>query len=53
MPALGPGWSLRFDPPGSGGTCQVARIWFEERVIYPPPAKHSNNAGMLEVPTKG
>jgi hypothetical protein len=38
MPALGPGWSLRFDPPGSGGQCEVSRIWFEERVIYPPPS---------------
>jgi len=38
MPALGDGWKLRFDPPGAGGTCTLARIWFDERVIYPPPA---------------
>jgi hypothetical protein len=38
MPALGDGWQLRFDPPGTSGTCTLARIWFEERVIYPPPA---------------
>ena len=38
IPALGAGWQLRFDPPGASGTCTLARIWFEERVIYPPPA---------------
>ena len=38
MPALGEGWRLRFDPPGTGGSCTLARIWFDERVIYPPPA---------------
>ena len=38
MPALGAGWKLRFDPPGASGTCTLARIWFDERVIYPPPA---------------
>ncbi len=38
MPALSSGWSLRFDPPGAGGTCTLARIWFDERVVYPPPA---------------
>ncbi len=38
MPALGAGWKLRFDPPGTGGTCTLARIWFEERVVYSPPA---------------
>ena len=38
VPALGDGWQLRFDPPGTGGTCTLARIWFDERVIYPPPA---------------
>jgi hypothetical protein len=31
MPALGAGWRLRFDPPGTSGTCTLARIWFEER----------------------
>jgi hypothetical protein len=38
MPALGDGWHLRFDPPGTSGTCTLARIWFEERVVYAPPA---------------
>jgi hypothetical protein len=37
MPALGNGWKLRFDPPGGGGPCTLARIWFDERVVYPPP----------------
>jgi len=38
VPALGTGWRLRFDPPGTSGTCTLARMWFEERVAYPPPA---------------
>lgn len=38
MPALGNGWSLRFDPPGTGGICTLARVWFEERMTYTPPA---------------
>jgi hypothetical protein len=38
MPALGSGYSLRIDPPGSGGTCLLARLWFEERVLFPAPA---------------
>ena len=38
MPALGNGWKLRFDPPGTSGNCTLARIWFEGRVIFPPPA---------------
>ncbi len=38
MPALGSGWTLRFDPPGDSATCTLARIWFDERVVYPPPA---------------
>ncbi len=38
MPALGNGWRLRFDPPGTGGQCTLARLWFDERVVYPTPA---------------
>jgi hypothetical protein len=38
LPALDAGWRLRIDPPGDGGTCLLSRLWFEERVIYPPPA---------------
>ena len=37
MPALGAGWKLRVDPPGTSGTCTLGRIWFDERVIHPPP----------------
>ena len=38
MIALGPGWQLRIDPPGSGGACLLDRLWFEERVLLQPPA---------------
>ncbi|HWQ91649.1 MAG TPA: hypothetical protein VN673_08255 [Clostridia bacterium] len=38
VPALGTDWKLRFDPPGTGGRCILARVWFEERVTYPAPA---------------
>jgi hypothetical protein len=38
MSALGESWRLRFDPPGGSGSCTLGRIWFEERVLYPPPA---------------
>ena len=38
MPALGNGWYLRFDPPGTAGGCVLQRLWFEERVIYTSPA---------------
>lgn len=37
VPALGPGYRLRIDPPGSGGSCLLGRVWFEERVLLPPP----------------
>ena len=37
VPALGSGYSLRIDPPGTGGTCVLGRLWFEERTIYPAP----------------
>jgi hypothetical protein len=38
MPALGPAWQLRIDPPGSGGTCLLDRLWFEERTLLQAPA---------------
>jgi hypothetical protein len=38
MPALGPAWQLRIDPPGSGGTCLLNRLWFEERTLLQAPA---------------
>jgi hypothetical protein len=38
MPALGGAWQLRIDPPGSGGTCLLDRLWFEERTLLQAPA---------------
>ncbi|HEY5915125.1 MAG TPA: hypothetical protein VJA21_31415 [Verrucomicrobiae bacterium] len=38
MAALGPGWHLRIDPPGSGGTCLLERLWFTERALLQAPA---------------
>jgi hypothetical protein len=38
MPALGSAWQLRIDPPGSGGTCLLDRLWFEERTLLQTPA---------------
>ena len=32
FPALGPGYRLRFDPPGHSGNCLVERLWFESRL---------------------
>lgn len=32
LPPLGPGYRLRFDPPGGTGSCLLASIGFEERV---------------------
>lgn len=37
LPALGNGYRLRLDPPGSGGTCVLARLRFEERLAFAPP----------------
>ncbi len=37
VPALGRNWRLRLDPPGRAGACLLERLWFEERVAYPPP----------------
>ena len=38
MPALGPAYRLRVDPPGQRGSCVLARVGFEERVVLTPPA---------------
>ncbi|MBK9138799.1 MAG: hypothetical protein IPM17_08570 [Verrucomicrobia bacterium] len=37
LPALGKGYRLRIDPPGSGGACIVSRLWFSERVTFAEP----------------
>ncbi|PYI82404.1 MAG: hypothetical protein DME26_17755, partial [Verrucomicrobia bacterium] len=38
MPALSTQTRLRFDPPGTGGTCVLARISFELRPVLQQPA---------------
>jgi hypothetical protein len=42
LPALGPAWRLRLDPPGDHGACTFASLAFAERVrpespAWPPP----------------
>ena len=37
VPALGAQYRLRFDPPGSGGTCLLAALTFSPRVLLHPP----------------
>ena len=37
FPALGAGYRLRFDPPGSGGTCLLASLAFTPRLLLQPP----------------
>ncbi len=37
LPALGPRYRLRFDPPGTGGTCVLERLWFAERLLLAAP----------------
>lgn len=37
MGALGPGTRVRFDPPGAGGTCTLARISFQPRIALNEP----------------
>lgn len=37
LPPLGPGTRLRFDPPGSSGTCVVASVRFEPRPVLQEP----------------
>ncbi|HNU99020.1 MAG: hypothetical protein KA191_04585 [Verrucomicrobia bacterium] len=37
LPALGPSYRLRFDPPGTSGTCVLNRLRFEPRVAFHPP----------------
>lgn len=38
LPSLGAGYRLRIDPPGGGGTCTLASLRFEPRVIFQSPA---------------
>lgn len=38
IPALGPRYALRIDPPGDDGTCLLGRLWFEERTMHTAPA---------------
>ncbi|HET6383939.1 MAG TPA: hypothetical protein VFJ58_11150 [Armatimonadota bacterium] len=38
MPPLGPGYHLRFDPPGTGGACILQSISFATRTIFRQPA---------------
>ncbi|MBI2928438.1 MAG: hypothetical protein HYY24_22440 [Verrucomicrobia bacterium] len=47
LPALGPGHRLRFDPPGNGGSCLLAKLWFDERVLFAPPAWPKPEAPIL------
>lgn len=37
VPPLGPGWRLRFDPPGDGGLCLLESLAFEERRLFTAP----------------
>lgn len=37
VPALGPNYRLRIDPPGTGGACTFSHLWFEERVLFKTP----------------
>ncbi|MBM3883739.1 MAG: hypothetical protein FJ387_29205 [Verrucomicrobia bacterium] len=38
MPALGPSYRLRVDPPGTAGACLLGQLSFEERMSYVSPA---------------
>ncbi len=48
MPALGPGYRLRFDPPGIKGTCILASISFEPRIFWKEPAWQKPTAPTLK-----
>ena len=37
LPALGPGYRLRIDPPGNSGKVTIASIRLERRELLPPP----------------
>jgi len=54
LPALGLGYHLRIDPPGSGGTCVLARLSFSERVrfslpVWPKPEPFTARANALTI----
>ncbi|MDH7568599.1 MAG: hypothetical protein QHJ73_03320, partial [Armatimonadota bacterium] len=38
LPALGPGYRLRIDPPGTRGTCVIASLSFEPRTLLKEPS---------------
>jgi hypothetical protein len=48
MPALGPGYRLRFDPPGIKGACILASIRFEPRIFWKEPAWQKPTAPTLK-----
>ena len=57
LPALGPKYRLRFDPPGTGGKTLLASIQIEKRLILPPPSwpawtppAHANLRGLATGP---
>jgi len=37
LPALGPQYRLRIDPPGDGGSCVFEKLWIEARTVFDPP----------------
>ncbi|MEW6156976.1 MAG: hypothetical protein AB1813_06050 [Verrucomicrobiota bacterium] len=38
LPALGPAYRIRIDPPGTSGRCVLASLRFEERIAFQAPA---------------
>jgi len=58
FPALGPGYRLRFDPPGHSGNCLVERLWFESRLkpiapTWPAPLRPQPDAAAPAVISDG
>lgn len=53
LPPLGPGTRFRIDPPGTGGTCVIASLSFQERTITPEPAWPAPTKPKLEAPLYG
>lgn len=55
LPALGPAYRLRLDPPGAQGQCVLARLWVTERLQWaapawptPSPPEPGDDAAVLE-----